>query len=149
DLLDKSLVWAFPYRDKTGLEGWRQGQQLPAGWVIGPDGQPYNPNGNNNWKVTAPIIVDGKVVFAAPDSSEVICLSLRDGTVPLWRVKRTDDDYYLGGVQNGRVLLVGKNRVRALSLSKGEQVWSVDTGMPSGLGVASDNLYYVPLASAA
>jgi outer membrane protein assembly factor BamB len=137
DMLDKSLVWAFPYRDRTLNEN-------KAGWIQ-IDGQLYNPNGNNNWKVTAPIIADGKVVFAAPDATDLICLNLRDGS-PLWRVKRGDSDYYLGGVYNGKVLVVGKDRVRALSLDKGEQVWSCDTGMPSGMGIASENFYYLPLS---
>src|SRR5262249_44563488 len=87
----------------------------------------------------------GKVVFAAPDgSSSIHCLSLRDGD-SLWQADRRDD-LYLAGVFQGKVVLVGKNVCRALSLSDGkQQLWEVETGQPSGMGVASGRYYFLPL----
>ena len=55
---------------------------------------------------------------------------------------------YLGGVYNGKVILVGQNNCRALSLASGNQIWNLDTGIPSGQGVASEKIYYLPLKSA-
>src|SRR5262249_30214781 len=100
------------------------------------------------WKVTAPAIADGKVVFAAPDARSVPCVRLRDGT-PVWTHRRHEDDQYLAGVFAGRVLLVGKKAVRALSLAKGEELWALETGLPAGQGVASGNVYYLPLRESA
>ncbi|MFL5244478.1 MAG: PQQ-binding-like beta-propeller repeat protein [Gemmataceae bacterium] len=146
DLLTHSLVWAYPYREKVndpnagnGAMGFRGGMAFGGGM--------YQPNGGNwynDWKVTAPIIQDGKVVFAAPDGSAVHCISLREGKY-LWDQKKTDKDLYLAGVFDGRVLIVGKDSCRALNLADGKQAWSVPTGMPSGVGVASDTNYYLPL----
>ena len=156
DLLSNSLVWAYPYRDKNDgadqpadMEGvrinrGRIGIPIQPGWQIGPDGRPYNPNINQQWKVSPPVIVDGKVVFTAPDANMIHCISLRDGA-HVWSQKRGADDLYLAGVFNGKAIVVGKGYTRALSLGKGEQLWRVEVGIPSGYGAASDNIYYLPL----
>ncbi len=93
------------------------------------------------------MIVDGKVIFTAPDANAIHCISLRDGGA-IWHQTRQADDLYFAGVINGKAVIVGKSYVKALSLAKGEEVWRVSTGMPSGYGVASDNRYFVPLKEA-
>jgi outer membrane protein assembly factor BamB/tetratricopeptide (TPR) repeat protein len=156
NLLENSLVWAYPYRDKSdaaeqqpqvwnGNPRFRGGQWPPPGWRQLPDGRlvPIVTH-HNQWKVTAPVISDGKVVFTAPDARSIHCINLRDGS-PLWRKSKLDDDLYLGNVYNGKVLIVGKKNVRALSLSTGEMLWTLETGTPSGQGIGSDNVYYLPL----
>jgi tetratricopeptide (TPR) repeat protein len=157
NLLDNSLVWAYPYRDKSDTPeqpGMNNGRivrgGIPPGWQIGPDGQlhPILSRQQNSWKVTAPVISDGKVVFAAPDARTVHCINLRDGS-HVWHKSKLDDDLYLGNVYNGKVLIVGKKSVRALSLSTGEPLWQLETGLPSGQGIGSDNVYYLPVAEAA
>ena len=47
------------------------------------------------------------------------------------------------------MLIVGKKSVRGLSLERGETLWTLETGVPSGQGVASDNVYYLPLKETA
>jgi len=156
NLLENSLVWAYPYRDKNdaaeqqpqpfngrfrgGVQQWP-----PPGWKQLPDGRlvPIVTQ-HNQWKVTAPVISDGKVVFTAPDARSIHCINLRDGS-PLWKRPKLDDDIYMGNVYNGKVLIVGKKNVRALSLSTGETLWTLETGTPSGQGIGSDNVYYLPL----
>ena len=55
---------------------------------------------------------------------------------------------YLAGVFQGKVVLVGKDDCRALSLADGnKQLWRVETGPPCGVGVASSTSYYLPLAT--
>src|SRR5581483_11237715 len=102
---------------------------------------------SSEWKCSAPVIQDGKVVFTAADGASVYCLNLRDGT-PLWKAPR-NDDLYLAGVFDGRVLLVGKQNCRALSLADGKPLWTREVGMPSGYGTASNNVYYLPLKAPA
>ena len=70
------------------------------------------------WQVTAPAIADGKVVFTAPDEKDIHCVNLRDGS-RVWSAARDNDDLYMAGVFNGKVVIVGKNRTRALSLGQG------------------------------
>jgi outer membrane protein assembly factor BamB/tetratricopeptide (TPR) repeat protein len=146
DLLTHSLVWAYPYREKSpnGMSEGKGGMMMggmPGGWGGMP---PTTGSLLSDWKVTAPIIQNGKVIFAAPDGSAVTCISLREGKF-LWEQKKTDKDLYLAGVYDGKVVIVSKDSCRALKLADGSQVWQIQTGMPSGVGIASDNLYYLPL----
>lgn len=148
DLLTHSLAWAKPYRETpTVVE------------TIGANGRIIR-NGfgalqmaqmrriNTDWKCSSPIIQDGKVVFTAPDGASVYCLNLRDGSTH-WKAPR-GDDLYLAGVFDGKVLLVGKQSCRALSLADGnKQLWTSEVGLPSGYGTASNKIYYLPLKSPA
>lgn len=149
DLLTHSLVWVYAYRERpTGpsLEEeqlFRQGLVPRRGLVPG-----ITPVGISDWKTSAPIITDGKVVFTGPDATSIHCLSLRDGSL-LWKSARADKDLYLAGVYNGKVLIVGKESVRALALADGRLLWQLPTGLPSGRGIASENIYYLPLKAAA
>jgi outer membrane protein assembly factor BamB len=154
DLLSRSLVWAYPYREKTpdnSHDERNRGRIIRNGVVIqrlgGMGGADWYTNlqkMHGDWKMTAPIIAEGKVVFTAPDGAAIHCLSLRDGDA-VWQQPRRDD-VYLAGVFNGKVLLVGKRTCRALNLSDGKEAWKpVDTGIPSGQGVASDAFYYLPV----
>src|SRR5579883_350259 len=156
NLLENSLVWAYPYRDPSDASEQPAPQWngrvmrggIPPGFQMGRDGNLHPiQNYQGQWKVTAPVISDGKVVFTAPDARSIHCINLRDGS-PLWRWPKHDEDLYLGNVYNGKVLIVGKKNVRALSLSSGETLWTVETGTPSGQGIGSDNVYYLPLKDA-
>ncbi len=72
---------------------------------------------------------------------------LRAGAWPLlWQVPRTDDDLYVAGIFADKVLVVGSKSVKAYNLSDGTPAWKeLATGMPSGQGTASKNVYYLPL----
>jgi len=145
DPLSHSLIWAHAYSNAPPPEQPNPyGRRFPPGF--GPNGQPIQPGGpiTSDWKATPPIIADGRVVFTAPDGPELKCLNLRNGA-EIWKMKRGEDDLYLAGVYAGRVVVVAKKDIRALSLEDGRELWRVPTGMPSGRGVASDNVYYLPL----
>jgi outer membrane protein assembly factor BamB len=140
DLLSRSLVWAHVYRERQpGAPGGPDTDDATdMTGQIGPD-----------WKGSAPLIQDGKVVFTAFDSDAVRCLNLRDGALQ-WKLARTEDDQYLGGVYHGKVIVVGKTQCRAVSLKDGsKEVWKTPTGMPSGQGVADEGMYYLPLRKGA
>ncbi len=96
------------------------------------------------WAVTAPIIEGNRVIFTAPDARSVHCIDLRTGK-KVWTHFRQEGDLFLAGVFKDRVLLVGRHKVRALSLNLGKEQWSLEVGMPSGQGIASDTYYYLPL----
>jgi outer membrane protein assembly factor BamB len=155
DLLSRSLVWAFPYREKSGEAeaGNREVPRVPRrafppGMMVQQDWTGSLQKLSEDWKMSAPVIQDGKVVFTAPDGGSIHCLNLQDGA-SLWQADRRDD-LYLAGVFQGQVVLVGKNVCRALSLADGKhQLWQVETGMPSGQGVASGSNYYLPLKKGA
>lgn len=151
DLMTHSLLWAYYYRDRAAPAGPEAGMGAKGGMVAPPGVAMQQPNLGplpSSWKVSAPIVLDGKVVFTAPDGTTIDCLNLKDSS-RLWRHNRANGDLYLAGVYAGRVLIVGKDRCRALDLKDGSQVWSLETGQPAGRGVASDNVYYLPLKAAA
>ncbi|MFO0969658.1 MAG: PQQ-binding-like beta-propeller repeat protein [Gemmataceae bacterium] len=148
DLASRSLAWAYPYRE-----------QAPPPLPFAPatpfpmPGIPMIPvlpttntqTGFFSWYPAPPAIAEGKVIFTAPDANSVHCINLRDGT-PVWKKRQADGDLYMGGVYNGKVLIVNKNRVTALNLHDGRAMWTVATSdFPSGQGVASNNVYYLPL----
>jgi outer membrane protein assembly factor BamB len=158
DLLTNSVAWAYPYREKDtdvppNINPW---MNPPPPWVRGPDGKLVKQSDlEGSWKVSPPMIQNGKVIFTAPDAKSIHCVNLRDGS-PVWSQARQDDDLYLGGVYNGTVVIVGKGRARGVTLKGGDLKWELETGFPSGQGVAAplkrgesgDNIYYLPLKKA-
>ncbi len=142
DLLTRSLVWAQSYQEtkETDAPPVAMAPVRVRGGMH-PQNMPIN---LSSWAPSAPIIRDGKVVFTAPDGQSVHCLNLRDGSL-LWKEPQAND-LYLAGVYHGKVLLVGKETCRALNLKDGSLAWKVETGMPSGRGVANETSYFLPLA---
>jgi outer membrane protein assembly factor BamB len=150
DLLSHTLAWAYSYREDSPAQESHNvmgGGRVfrGGGMVVWNNGMMMGQNLSPDWKTSAPVVQNGKVVFTAPDGASVHCLNLRDGK-RLWKESRADD-VYLGGVYNGKVLLVGRSTCRALALADGKKLWKVETGLPSGQGVASDSIYYLPLRS--
>jgi outer membrane protein assembly factor BamB/tetratricopeptide (TPR) repeat protein len=124
DVQARGVVWGHVYRDKE------------VNRVAG------------IWKVSAPVVADGNVVFTAPDADSIHCLDLFNGSLR-WKVKMQSDDLYLAGVHGDKVVIVDTDQCRALGLKDGKTAWSVQTGLPSGRGVAAGDLYYLPLQAAA
>lgn len=157
DLLSNSLLWAYPYRVKNESSPPANLPRFgvpPPGWVRLPDGRVVKATPTEtHWMVTAPAVVDGRVVFTAPDAPEIHCVNLRDGT-KLWTHGHRPEDLYFAGVYNGKVIIVGKKHTRALSLTRGDILWELETGEPSGQGAASspnasgDIIYYLPVRQA-
>lgn len=142
DLLNRTLAWSYPYREQAPQ------QQIMGGPIFRPVPRPqpnFTSSPNATWKSAPPALVNGKVVFTAPDASSVHCINLRDG-IPVWKQKQMDGDLFFAGVVDGKALIVGRNMVRALNIENGRQAWAVSTGdLPAGQGVASKNIYYLPL----
>jgi len=138
DLLDHHLLWVHTYREQVDEPTPMDVRPIRPLFAMG-----ITPP-TRLWQTTPPVLVDGKVVYAAPDSRSLLCLSLRDGSL-VWKRPRGDEDLYLAGVLAGRVLVVGSRSCQALDLATGKLVWSLATGLPSGQGIASNDLYYLPL----
>jgi len=147
DMLTHSLVWAYSYRPKQpGVDPSMPNPGGPFRPVPFPQpGLPVQPvKPKDDWKVSAPVITDGKVIFTAFDASGLHCLNLRDGS-EIWKTNKSDDDLYLGGVHKGKVILVGKKFCRAVDVNTGKEDWKTQTGTPSGMGVIADNIFFLPL----
>jgi outer membrane protein assembly factor BamB len=142
DLHTSSLLWAHAYRTKTvsnapKLKGLRPAKELEIEAI---------PNLRKQLQVTAPVIWQGKVVMAAPDSPAVECLRLADGAL-LWKAERASDDLFLAGVHKDKVLIVGRNTCRALSVADGKELWQTDIGLPCGQGLfaGEGECYLLPI----
>lgn len=155
ELLTHSLAWAYSYRESDDPNGKGeakgQGAAFPPNIMMQMRGQVTTAATlNNEWRVSAPAIHQGKVVFTAPDGKSIHCVNLKDGRQHWCEHRQEGSDLYFAGLIHGKALIVGKNRCRALNLVKGETVWQIEnTGLPSGQGAASDNIYYLPVRAAA
>ncbi len=147
DLATRSLLW-----------GYRYGRAAPSGrrapFFANQFGVVYHGRqpAATRWADGSPIIVDGKVLVSPMDSDSLYCLDLVDGR-RRWSAPR-GDDLYVACVHQGTVVLVGRERVRALALDDGEPAWGgrviefPNGGMPSGHGLYGGNQYLVPLTTA-
>lgn len=123
-----------------------------------------NPNQNNfndgnllvpqlplsaRWSPSPPVISGDKVIYTPIDTTQesqhLVCWNLFTGK-ELWRKPR-GNGIYLAGVFDGRVVLVGRDAVTALSLENGTQTWGLQSTPPAGRGIAVADRYYLPLAS--
>jgi outer membrane protein assembly factor BamB len=143
DLETHRVVWTFGYKEKRKDSPVASPPELAAQErrmaVLGSDLSEVP----NAWKLSCPVIQEGKVVFTAPDAQSIHCVGLRDGAL-LWRAQRKND-VYLAGVFGSSVLVVGREKCRALALSDGKDIWELPTAEPAGMGLASGNVYYLPL----
>jgi outer membrane protein assembly factor BamB len=149
DLTTRTLLWAHDYRDPATVvtPGGGDEANLRRQLRLQLLNQRRAQAPPHTWKYAPPLIHDGKVVFTAPGGTSLVCLGLRDGA-RAWEARAKDDDLYLAGVFPGRALIVGKKSCRAVSLADGKPLWTVETGLPSGRGVAEGAVYFLPLKEA-
>jgi tetratricopeptide (TPR) repeat protein len=150
DLMSHSLLWAYGYGRAS-----RDTPVRPGGGVIIRPGVPANYNlglKTDRWHAAVPIIASGRVLLSAYDSDTLDCLDLRTGRL-LWSVPRDVNDLYVGGVINDKVIVVGRNQVRAYHLF-GEDAQQqrprlafdgVVIPTPTGHGAAGKGVYYIPV----
>lgn len=135
DLVTPALLWAYPYRTQSLTQSMptyeRRGRSSPAQVIA-------------EWKAPTTVVDGDRVVFTAADEASIHCLSLRDGSL-LWRQDRARDDLWLAGLFANRLLVVGRRGCRAIDVANGRQLWQVETGQPTGQGVARGPTYYLPL----
>lgn len=107
---------------------------------------------NVRWASTPPVIIGHRVLFTPPEMTDtdqaLICLDLLNGRT-LWKSPKDTEDVALAGVHGETVLLIGRNRVRGLSLNTGRQRWTIpfpDETFASGHGLVIGDDYYQPLS---
>ncbi|WP_428303982.1 PQQ-binding-like beta-propeller repeat protein [Lacipirellula sp.] len=142
DLAKRSFAWAYRFDAQSTIPNMYQGGR--------DDGNPFN--AANRWTDNAVAIADGKVVLTPPESTSLHCVELQSGKL-LWKAKR-DDMKRLACIEEGRVLLIGNRKAKALTLSDGKPAWKKETlgfasgAFPAGTGFVSDGKYFLPLTSA-
>lgn len=151
DLLTRTLVWAYSYQNDVvstdvNEANWNPGR-IRGRIAMGVEA----PTRGAQWSYAAPVISQGKVLLAPSDGNALHAVNLRDGTLA-WSINRIDTskdplppDYYLAGVYDDLVLLVGKQNVHAVELQSGKPIWNVATGIPVGRGIANEDTYFLPV----
>ncbi|MEX0936381.1 MAG: PQQ-binding-like beta-propeller repeat protein [Pirellulales bacterium] len=148
DLTKRSLLWAYKYpRKYEDANG--QGFLVPGARI---HRRQVGMKSDESWVDATATLVDGRVLLTPPDSDEMHCLSLLDGSV-LWTAER-GENLYLACAHQGNVVLVGREGLTALRLADGSPAWDPaaspfpDQSLPSGRGYYSGDSYFVPLSSA-
>jgi len=136
---DHSVLWAHRYT--------KPGQKRPNTQTAEVQLQPLN----TRWGPAAPVVINDKVLFTPPEAQVMVCLSLIDGT-NLWSTEKTKGTLlYFGGVFDKTGLLIGRDSISAISLNNGATQWELpipnESGQPSGVGVATETDYHLPLRS--
>ena len=138
DLSQQVLLWGYQYQRSNDMRLARV--QF---------GIPQFPSSSNDevdrWLDAIPRIADGHVFLTPRDSDELHCLDLDDGR-RLWTQPRSGM-LYVGAVYDGKAVMIGRRTVTALDVATGEMVWEspLGEGQPSGHGVASGDVYHLPL----
>ena len=144
DVVKREFAWVYRYpREMPSPADFRQlwQQQQMQNQAV---------RVNSRWRDSAAIIDDGRVFLTPPESGELHCLDLRTGKL-LWK-HRKGDALFVACVDQGRVLLVGKDSVRSLRVDDGSPLWAdplpLPTGaLPAGQGYLSGGRYYLPVTT--
>lgn len=148
DVATRRLLWGYQYpqnlfgANSFGMPTYPGGFQAPVG----------------RWLDATATIADGCVLLTPPESELLICLDLLTGQ-PRWkalsRQRELVDMLYVACVHDGRIVLVGKDRLTAINLSDGQPAWKqpvmleqANGEMPSGRGFLAGSSYYLPTTSA-
>jgi outer membrane protein assembly factor BamB len=119
-------------------------------WVYEGQQQESQTDKLDRWCDPGMLIAAGHVFLTPPGTDQLVCLRLADGH-QAWSVPRRDG-LYIGGMHEGKVLIVGRKGLRALKLEDGSSAWSGDVSWPggavaSGRGYLGPSQYYVPLSN--
>lgn len=144
DIGKREFAWVYRYaREEVmpteGRGNWQH--QVPSAAI----------RSNDRWLDSSIVIGDGHVFITPPESSELHCLDLLTGKLA-WK-RRQGESLYVGGVTDGKVLLIGVEGAQALRVSDASIAWPRETvpfpdnALPAGQGYMSDGRYYLPLTS--
>ncbi len=144
DPLRKQFVWGYKYdsleprqfNPRTMMMMRQQG----AGRMIVPIRVDEE---QSRWMDAVPLYAQGHVLFTPRDASEMHCLDAVTGEVR-WKRPR-GAALSVAGVQDGRVILVGRSNVEAIRLSDGELDWSTPTPLPVGQGLLLAQRFLLPV----
>jgi outer membrane protein assembly factor BamB len=144
DLSTRSLLWGYQYSSASRRNIGR----------IDPDGNSTKDPFKGLWRDSSIVISDGRVLYTPVDAQELICVDLQSGKPGFVKKDKLQtakcdrkDSLYIASVLDGKIVLIGDEKVRAIELKSGEETWHVDIqeyGRPSGRGYANNRSYFFP-----
>jgi hypothetical protein len=88
-------------------------------------------------------------VLTPPESQQLHCLDLLSGKAR-WSPIPREDMLLVACVHKGKIILIGKNRLKAIKLEDGKPAWSselkLEGEVPVGRGYYADWHYYLPVS---
>ena len=105
---------------------------------------------DDRWVDSSVTIAEGRVLITPAASGKLICLDLSTGNM-VW-AKTRGDGFYVAGIRDGKVVIVGRSQVRALRLDNGESAWEHHVPLPAGAVptgrcMLSEAYCYLPLST--
>src|SRR5205823_7791693 len=92
---------------------------------------------------------EGCVILTPPESQQLHCLDLLSGKAR-WSPIGRDDMLLVACVHKGKIILLGRNRLKAISLADGKPAWQSDLKLDGevivGRGYQSEGFYYLPVS---
>jgi outer membrane protein assembly factor BamB len=151
DVVTRRLMWSYRYREPEDADPRSRMRALAmARFAAQRRGNTTSETKTKgHWHDSLAAITNGRVILTPRDSGELHCVNLMDGSA-VWKKPR-GSRLYVGGVYDGKLLVVGSQQVELFRIDDGEAVWAGPTILPllSGRGVLSGNRYHVPLSTAA
>ena len=149
DIANRMLLWGYEYPRSVQTPQQQQVMAIRMGGMVNMN--PLSSFLGDRWADATATIADGCVVLTPVESDHLYCLSLLDGK-QLWKAGR-DDYIYVAGIQDGKVVLIGRKQIQALHLTDGKPAWPnplllPQGSAPSGRGFLSGTHYFLPLSSA-
>ncbi len=134
DMAARSLLWGYQYQRITANSGGNAGIMIYD--------RPAREMGER-WADGLAVIADGRVLITPVESDHLHCLDLLTGEM-VWQQPR-GESLFIGGVHNGRAIVVGKTHITAYDLPTGKIAWEQEVGLPTGRGFLSEGDYYQPV----
>lgn len=134
DVAARSLLWGYQYRRNMTT------QPIPN--AFGPSLQTPRDIGKR-WADALGVISHGRVLVTPVESDYLHCLDLLTGAM-LWQQPR-GESLFIGGVHEGRAIVVGKTHVTVYDVATGKLAWELEVGLPTGRGFLSQGHYYQPV----
>jgi outer membrane protein assembly factor BamB len=143
DLATRTLRWGYQYRRNdftpqfAGGRGFRNVMTPPV------------PVPGGSWLDATATLADGCVVLTPPESQQLHCLDLLTGKAR-WSPIPRDDMLLVACVYQGKIILLGKNRLKAINLADGKPAWTSEIKLEGettvGRGYYSDRFYFLPVS---
>ncbi|MFP6620004.1 MAG: PQQ-binding-like beta-propeller repeat protein [Pirellulaceae bacterium] len=107
---------------------------------------------STTWADTTVTIAAGRVILTPQHTEKILCLDLVSGELR-WSLPR-GDGLYVAGVEDNKVIIVGRSHLSAVNLATGANAWSTTQieypagSVPSGRGYLSPGKFHLPLTTA-
>jgi outer membrane protein assembly factor BamB len=145
DITQRTLAWIFQQKTFSNSNNNWQGspimQMINNGTGLAP---------GSYWNEETAVVSGGHVIFTSPESDKLYCLDLMTGNQK-WELQR-QQNLYVGGIADNRVILVGRRALTSLKLDDKSAAWPTalqlpNGSVPSGRGFISQDFYYLPVST--